>query len=75
MIIACNGDRVFGMAQDTEMVFAFTWSFTGDLLEGLEGTYRGGVRYPIPVAMRSTVTMPQRYQERLRMLEEEPDVG
>ncbi len=60
---------------DRRVLFAFTWSFTGDLLEGLEGTSRGGVRYPIPVAMRSTVTMPQLYQERLRMLEEEPDVG
>jgi len=75
VIIPCNGDRVFGMAQDTEMVFALPWSFTGDLLEGLEGTHQGGVPYPIPVAMRSTVTMPQRYQELLRMLEEEPDVG
>src|SRR6266545_3605139 len=60
---------------DRRVLFAFTWSFTGDLLEGLEGTSRGGVRYPIPVAMRSTVTMPQLYQERLRMLEEEPDMG
>lgn len=71
VIIPCNGDRVFGMAQDTEMVFAFPWHFTEELLEGLEGTHRGGVRYPIPVAMRSTVTMPERYRELLRMLEQE----
>jgi len=69
VIIPCNGDRVFGMAQDTEMVFACPWNFVDDLLKGLEGTYKGGVRYPIPVAMRGTVTMPKHYQELLAMLE------
>jgi uncharacterized protein (DUF169 family) len=69
VILPCNGDRVFGMAQDAEMVFAFPWDFTDDLVAGLEGTHRGGVRYPIPVAMRSTVTMPERYQELLRTLD------
>ena len=70
VIIPCNGDRVFGMAQDTEMVFACPWDFVDELLTGLEGTHKGGVRYPIPVAMRGTVTMPKHYQELLAMLEE-----
>jgi uncharacterized protein (DUF169 family) len=69
VIIPCNGDRVFGMAQDTEMVFACPWNFVDELLKGLEGTHKGGVRYPIPVAMRGTVTMPRHYQELLKMLE------
>jgi uncharacterized protein (DUF169 family) len=71
VIIPCNGDRVFGMAQDTEMVFALPWHFADELMEGLGGTHRGGVRYPVPVAMRSTVTMPERYRKLLRMLEGE----
>lgn len=70
VIIPCNGDRVFGMAQDTEMAFACPWAFVDELLTGLEGTHKGGVRYPIPVAMRGTVTMPKHYQELLAMLEE-----
>lgn len=70
VVLPCNGDRVFGMAQDTEMAFSIPWAQTEDLVEGLEYTHRGGVRYPIPVAMRSTVTMPPRYQELSRMLEE-----
>ncbi len=53
------------------MVLAFPWSFASDLVEGLEGTQRGGVRYPIPVPCASTVTMPERYQELMRMLEED----
>jgi hypothetical protein len=36
----------------------------------LAGTHKGGVRYPIPVAMRGTVTMPKRYQELMRKLKE-----
>jgi uncharacterized protein (DUF169 family) len=63
VIIPCNGDRVFGMAQDGEMVFSFPWGYAGEIRQGLEGTYKGGIRYPIPVAMRDTVTMPPRYQE------------
>jgi uncharacterized protein (DUF169 family) len=70
VIIPCNGDRVFGMAQDTEMVFTFPFERTGEILAGLEGTHKGGVRYPIPVAMRGTVTMPKRYQELMRQLKE-----
>jgi uncharacterized protein (DUF169 family) len=69
VIIPCNGDRVFGMAQDTEMVFACPWDFVDELLKGLDGTQRGGVRYPIPVAMRGTVTMPKHYQDLFKMLE------
>ncbi len=70
VIIPCNGDRVFGMAQDTEMVFTFPWGRTDEILAGLEGTQKGGVRYPIPVAMRGTVTMPKRYQELMRKLKD-----
>jgi hypothetical protein len=38
------------------------------LLKGLDGTQRGGVRYPIPVAVRGTVTMPKHYQDLLKLL-------
>ncbi|MDA8263745.1 MAG: DUF169 domain-containing protein [Actinomycetota bacterium] len=69
VILPCNGDRVFGMAQDTEMAFSFPARFAGEICEGLEATHRGGVRYPIPVAMRSTVSMPKRYQDLLASLE------
>lgn len=62
VVLPCNGDRVFGMAQDTEVAFGFPWSLADELLEGLEATHRGGVRYPIPVAMRATPVMPERYR-------------
>ncbi|HYN14296.1 MAG TPA: DUF169 domain-containing protein [Terriglobales bacterium] len=68
VILPCTGDRVFGMAQDNEMVFAFPWAYAHEIVEGLEGTHKGGTRYPITVAMRDTVTMPKSYQDLMKML-------
>jgi len=68
VILPCNGDRVFGMAQDNEMAFAFPWSYAREIVEGLEGTHKGGTRYPVTVAMRETVTMPKSYQELMKKL-------
>jgi uncharacterized protein (DUF169 family) len=68
VILPCNGDRVFGMAQDHEMVFAFPWSYAAEIIEGLEGTHKAGTRFPITVAMRETVTMPKSYQDLMKML-------
>ncbi len=71
VILPCTGDRVFGMAQDNEMAFAFPWSYAQEIIEGLEGTHKGGTRYPITVAMRETVSMPKSYQELMKMLSED----
>ena len=68
VILPCSGDRIFGMAQDTEMVFAFPWSYADEIVAGLEGTHAGGIRYPVTVAMRNTVSMPPQYQELMKML-------
>jgi uncharacterized protein (DUF169 family) len=68
VILPCTGDRVFGMAQDNEMAFAFPWACAQEIIEGLEGTHKGGTRYPITVAMRDTVTMPKSYQDLMKML-------
>lgn len=70
VILPCTGDRVFDMAQDSEMVFACPWEFADDIIAGLEGTHQGGIRYPITVALRSTVSMPKTYQDLMKMLEE-----
>jgi uncharacterized protein (DUF169 family) len=75
VILPCTGDRVFGGTQDTEMVFAFPWEYAEEIVEGLEGTHKGGVRYPITVAMRETVTMPPTYQNLMKMLVERDKPG
>ena len=63
VILPCLGDRIFGQTQDHEMAFAIPWSKVPGLLEGLEGTHRGGVRYPIPNYLRYTPQFPPTYQK------------
>ncbi|MBV8263582.1 MAG: DUF169 domain-containing protein [Candidatus Eremiobacteraeota bacterium] len=67
VILPCNGDRIFAGAQDEEMAYTTPWHKVGDLLEGLEGTHKGGVRYPIPSFLTYEPGMPPKYEELLGM--------
>lgn len=58
------------MAQDNEMTLAFPRAYAQEIIEGLEGTHKGGTRDPITVAMRDTVTMPKSYQDLMKILVE-----
>ena len=61
VILPCYGDRVFGATQDHEMGFSFPASLSGAIIDGLEGAYRGGVRYPIPSFLRYQPSYPPSY--------------
>jgi len=61
VILPCYGDRVFGATQDHEMGFSFPIASAGDIVEGLEGAHRGGVRYPIPTYLRFEPAYPPAY--------------
>ena len=63
VILPCYGDRVFGKTEDHEMAFSFPWSKVDELVEGLEGTHRGGVRYPIPSFLRYSGQFPPSYDK------------
>lgn len=63
VILPCNGDRVFGMAQDFEMAFAVPYPQIDKIVSGLQGTHKGGVRYPIPFYMNWEATFPPKYVE------------
>ncbi|HEY3366579.1 MAG TPA: DUF169 domain-containing protein [Symbiobacteriaceae bacterium] len=71
VILPCYGDRVFGQTQDHEMAFTIPWSKVADLVEGLEGTSKGGVRYPIPNFLRYTPQFPQSYQKLQELWDQE----
>lgn len=71
VILPCLGDRIFGQTQDHEMAFTIPWAKVGDLLEGLEGTHKGGVRYPIPHYLRYTPQFPPTYQKLQELWESE----
>ncbi len=70
VILPCLGDRIFGQTQDHEMAFTMPFAMADDLAEGLEGTYKGGVRYPIPHFLRYTPQFPPTYQELQRLWDE-----
>lgn len=63
VILPCYGDRIFGMTGDDEMAFTFPFAMGGEVVEGLEKTHAGGVRYPVPIYLRFQAEYPKSYQE------------
>ena len=51
LVILGNGDRVWGGAEDTEVMFSIPKSKLGAVVDGLEATHNAGLRYPIPKYM------------------------
>lgn len=54
VILPCYGDRVVGQTQDDEMAMSFPAGIEEELIAGLDGTHKGGIRYPIPSFLRYT---------------------
>lgn len=67
VILPCNGDRVFGLVQDHEMAFTIPAGLIDDIITGLEGTHKGGIRYPIPYFMNFEGVFPPKYQKLTEM--------
>ncbi|MCR4310632.1 MAG: DUF169 domain-containing protein, partial [Deltaproteobacteria bacterium] len=63
VILPCYGDRIFGMTGDDEMAFTFPFDRAEEVVEGLEKTHAGGVRYPVPIYLRFQADFPKSYQE------------
>jgi uncharacterized protein (DUF169 family) len=64
LILPCYGDRIFGMAADDEMAFTFPFAMADAMVAGLEGTSKGGIRYPVPTfALRAQPSYPPSYVE------------
>ena len=64
LVILGNGDRVWGMAQDDELLFALPSGQLDDLLEGLEATHRAGLRYPVPSYMNFAPGLQAEFEHR-----------
>jgi uncharacterized protein (DUF169 family) len=62
VILPCYGDRIFAQTQDHEMAFSIPISRVEEIIDGLEGTHKGGVRYPIPSFLRYTGEFPEHYR-------------
>src|SRR5512145_99524 len=63
VILPCSGDRIFGQTQDHEMAFTIPWARMGEIVEGLEGTHRGGIRYPITQFLEYEAKLPPKYMD------------
>jgi uncharacterized protein (DUF169 family) len=51
IVMLGNGDRIWGGAQDSEVMFACPHEKLDTLVKGLEATHAAGLRYPIPTYM------------------------
>lgn len=58
IVLPGNGDRVWGMVQDDEMIFTIPGADIERVVDSLEATHRAGVRYPIPVDVRHEPNFP-----------------
>ncbi len=61
IILPCYGDRVFGQTQDDEMAITIPAGIEEEIISGLEGTHKGGIRYPMPTFLRYSPQYPQHY--------------
>jgi uncharacterized protein (DUF169 family) len=61
IILPCYGDRVFGQTQDDEMAISIPAGTEEEIIEGLEGTHDGGIRYPVPSFLRYSPQYPKHY--------------
>ncbi len=61
VVLPCYGDRVFGLTQDHEMAMAFPAGEEKELIEGFEGTHKGGIRYPTPSYLQYEPRFPEHY--------------
>lgn len=63
VILPCYGDRIFAQTEDHEMAFSVPADWMGKIIEGLEGTHTGGIRYPIPSFLRYQSEFPPNYEK------------
>jgi uncharacterized protein (DUF169 family) len=62
-VLPGNGDRVFGLAGDGQMIFSMPWGKVESVIEGLKLSHRGGQRLPIPSFLHYDAQMPAQYAE------------
>ena len=61
--VPCLGDRRFAMVRDHELVFSWHRDRAEEIIEGLEGNHKGGIRYPIPTEMHESKMPPNYFVE------------
>jgi uncharacterized protein (DUF169 family) len=73
-LVPGNGDRIFGMTQDYEMVFMIPAAKMDTVLDGLAKTHKAGIRYPITSFLNFEATFPPSYQDQMKIWQEEGEL-
>ena len=63
LVLLGNGDRVWGGAQDSEVMFSCPNEKLDILMDGLKTTHEAGLRYPIPTYMSYSPGFQQSFEE------------
>lgn len=71
LVILGNGDRVWGGAEDSELMFSIPKSKLEHVIKGLEATHKAGIRYPIPKYMNYTPGFLAAFTKRTRKRDKE----
>jgi len=64
LVIPGNGDRVWGGAEDSEVMFSIPQSKLELIVDGLETTHKAGLRYPIPKYMNYSPGFQETFKKR-----------
>jgi uncharacterized protein (DUF169 family) len=51
LVMLGNGDRIWGGAQDAEVMFSCPHEKLDTLMDGVKATHEAGLRYPVPAYM------------------------
>lgn len=68
LVLPGNGERIFGLIQDDEMVCAIPGGKIDEIVTGLKDTHIGGQRYPVPAFGNFTPPMPPSYDTLLKII-------
>ncbi|MFO7963818.1 MAG: DUF169 domain-containing protein [Desulfobacterales bacterium] len=64
LVILGNGDRVWGGAQDSEVMFSCPCDKLEILVDGVSATHKAGLRYPIPSYMNFSPGFQKDFEQR-----------
>jgi len=64
MVMLGNGDRVWGGAQDSEVMFSCPYNKLDSLMQGLEATHAAGLRYPVPAYMNYSPGFQKEFEQK-----------
>jgi uncharacterized protein (DUF169 family) len=71
VILPCTGDRFFAQTQDHEMAFTIPYGKITEVVEGLKGTHKSGIRYPGTPFLMYQGKFPPKYDKLLQLWEEQ----